>query len=90
MIQQAMLYGGMDLEHKRLKVLTANLGCAVPLWSTGCSLVLPLKQPCSLSRPVTATSDYKFGVYIIYISYFNRRETSGYSISRIFKVIVIE
>jgi len=29
--------------------------------------LLPLKRPCSLSRPRTAISNPKFGVYIIYI-----------------------
>ncbi len=31
--------------------------------------LLPLKRPCSLSRPRTAISNPKFGVYIIYIIY---------------------
>ena len=54
---------------------TAPLHCLVlPICSLSappCSLiapsVLPLKRPCSLSRPGRATSDPKFGVYIIYI-----------------------
>jgi len=34
--------------------------------------LLPLKRPCSLSRSKTATTNPKFGVYIVYIYKFQR------------------
>lgn len=40
-----------------------------PLLRPLAPLLLPLKRPCSLSRPGTAILDPKFGVYIIDIKY---------------------
>ena len=37
--------------------------------------VLPLKRPCSLSRPGTAISNPKFGVYIIYALHYKKQCT---------------
>ncbi len=48
----------------------SNAGFAPPCSPHAPSL-LPLKQPCSLSRTETAIPNPKFGMYIMYIYYIN-------------------
>ena len=56
-----------NLRRVREKEVCTEVRPVAPLILPRAPSVFPLKRPCSLSRPGTAISDPKFGVYIIYI-----------------------